>query len=227
VLAVRKAVQKGTYFVLIQSLGGRIPYELTATLTPGTGPPPPPRTAAAPPEMPRQPGGPTFRFAKLELGAGAGADYDPAVDFSDIHTFTFRRLARPGEPVPAGTPLERPEDRQIRRLLAEGLSLKGLRQATGSDTADLLVTFSTGEKSRNLHAMPLQYQSYALNHLGPNPGVDTRESLVIDIVETRTERLAWHAWTTKGIGPGIIDGAETTALLREAVADLLAGFPPR
>ncbi len=227
VLAVRNAVRKGTYFVLIQSLGGRIPYELTATLTPGAGPPPPPSTTAAPPEMPRQPHGPKFRFVKLDLGGGAGADYDPAVDFSDIHTFTFPRLARPGETVPAGTRLETPEDRQLRRLLAEGLSLKGLRQATGGEEAELLVSFSTGDKSRDLHAMPAPYQSYALNHLGPNPGVDTRGTLVIDIVETESERLAWHAWTTKGIGPGITHGAETTRLLREAVADLLAGFPPR
>ena len=39
-------------------------------------------------------------------------------------------------------------------------------------------------------------------------------------------RLAWHAWTTKGIGPGITYGEKTTALVREAVADVLAAFPP-
>ena len=102
VLAVRSAVEKGTYFVLLQSVGGRIPYELTATLTPGTGPAPPPRAAAPPPEMPRQPKGPAFHIEKIDLGAKAGADYDPAVKFSDIRTFTFPRLARPGETVSPG-----------------------------------------------------------------------------------------------------------------------------
>lgn len=226
VLAVRSTVKAGTYFVLIQSIGGRIPYELSAMLTPGAGPTPPPRSAAAPREMPRQPKGPAFRLEKVDLEAGAGADYDPAVNFSDIRTFTFPRLARPGESVPTGTPLETPEDRQIRRLLAEGLSLKGLRQATGSEEADLIVTFSAGQKSRTFSAIPLLYERYSFTRMGSGFDVNTRGTLVVDIVEVRSDRIAWHAWTTKGLGPGITYGAETTALLREAVADLLAGFPP-
>jgi hypothetical protein len=148
------------------------------------------------------------------------------VDFSDIRTFTFPRLARPGEAVPPGTPLETPGDRQIRRLLAEGLEMKGFRQATGSEEADLVVTFSTGERSHTLHTMPLVYDRYALERMGSGFDVDTRGTLVVDIIEARSERLAWHARTTKGIGPGITHGARTTALLREAVADVLREFPP-
>jgi hypothetical protein len=227
VLALRRAVERGTYFVLLQSIGGRIPYELTATLTPGAGPTPSPRAEAPPPEMPRQPKGPAFRFEKIELGAGAGADYDPAVDFSGIRTFTFPPPQRPAEALPAGTRLETPEDRQIRRLLAEALALKGMRQATGDEEADLMVTFSTGEKSLSFHAFPLLYERYGVTRMGSGFGVDTRGTLVVDMVEVSSGRMAWHAWTTRGLGPGITYGAETTALLREAIADILAKFPPR
>jgi hypothetical protein len=219
-------VEAGTYFVLIQSVGGRIPYELTATLTPGAGPTPPPRADAATPAALRPPDSGPRRFTKVELGANAGGGYDPAVIFSRIHTFTFPRPPRPGDPVAAGTPLETPGDRQIRRFLAEGLELKGFRQASGSEEADLVVTFSTGEKSRTFHTMPLLYERYAFTRMGSGFEVDTRGTLVVDIIDARSERLAWHAWTTKGIGPGITHGARTTALLREAVADVLVAFPP-
>ena len=62
--------------------------------------------------------------------------------------------------------------------------------------------------------------------MGSGFGVDTRGTLVVDIIEARSGRLAWHAWTTKGLGPGITLGARTTALVREAVAEVLVGFPP-
>jgi hypothetical protein len=225
-LAVRNPVEVGTYFVLIQSLGGRIPYELTATLTPGAGPTPPPRAEPATQVARRPPDAQPHRFTKVDLGANAGGGYDPTVVFSGRSTFTFRRLPQPGDPVPAGTPLETPGDRQIRRFLVEGLRLKGFRQATGSEKADLLVAFSTGQKSHGYYTIPILYQQYGFIGMGQGFEVDTRGTLVVDIIDTQSGRLAWHAWTTKGIGPGITYGKKTTALVREATADVLAAFPP-
>jgi hypothetical protein len=73
----------------------------------------------------------------------------------------------------------------------------------------------------------LLYERYdAFNRVGMGFEVDTRGTLVVDIIDVRSDRLAWHAWTTKGIGPGITYGEKTTALIREAVGDLLAEFPP-
>lgn len=56
---------------------------------------------------------------------------------------------------------------------------------------------------------------------------DTRGILTVDIVDASTQRIAWHAQTTKGLGPGVTYGEKTTAVVREAVAEVLAGFPPR
>lgn len=229
-LTVQSEVKAGTYYVLIQSIGGRIPYELTATLTPGAASSSPPRvepaTPATPAEPPR-PDGSLPRFTKVDLGASAGGGYDPEVVFTGIRTFTFPRPPRPGDPLPAGTPLETPGDRQIRRYLAEGLELKGFRQATGSEEADLVVSFSTGQKSRSFRAISILYQRYDFPSMGTGFEVDTRGTLVVDIIDARSDRIAWHAWTTKGFGPGITPGAETAALVREAVADILAAFPPQ
>jgi hypothetical protein len=225
-LAVRSEVEPGTYYVLIQSIGGRIPYELTATLTPAAVSlsPPPAETAipAAPPRPEAQP----RRFTEVDRRASGGAGYDPEVVFEGIRTFTFTSPPRPGEPVPAGTPVETPDDRRIRRYLAEGLELKGFRQATGSEESDLVVTFSVGQKSRDFRALPILYQGYDFPSVDGISRVDTRGTLVVDIIDARSDRIAWHAWTTKGIGPGITPGDKTSALIREAVADILAGFPP-
>ena len=226
VISVGSQVEAGTYFVLLQSLGGRIPYELTATLTPSgdpaTRPEPEPTVQIAPLPPDRQP----LRFTEVEMGFNAGGGYDPTVIYSGLSTFTFPRPSRPGDPVPAGTPLETPRDRQIRRFLVEGLELKGFRQATGSEVPDLVVDFSTGESSRAFSVIPMLYRRYDFFDMGHGYQVDTRGTLVVDIVDTQSGRLAWHAWTTKGIGPGITPGEKSTALVREAVGDVLADFPP-
>lgn len=225
-ISVRRTVEPGTYYVLLQSVGGPVPYELTATLTPGAGPATPPRAVAASPVVPRRADDATHRFTEVDLGAKAGAGYDPEVTFAGLRTFTFPPPSRPGDPSTAGTPLETPGDRQIRRLLAESLELKGFRQATGDEDAHLVVSFSTAQRSTTLPGLPGIYQNYNFSGLDLGGEVETRGQLVVDIVEARSGRLAWHAWTTKGIGPGITYGERTSALLREAVAELLAAFPP-
>ncbi len=226
IIAVRSQVEAGTYFVLLQSLGPRIPYELTATLVPSAGPArlpepePVVEVVSLPPD--RQP----LRFTEVDLGFDAGGGFDPTVIFTGLSTFTFPLPPQPGDPLPAGTALETPQDRQIRRFLVEGLRLKGFRQATGGEQADLLVDFSTGQRSRTVSTIPILYSNYDFISMGHGYQVDTRGTLVIDIIDTQSGRLAWHAWTTKGVGPGITPGQKTTALVREAVADVLAKFPP-
>ena len=225
-ISVGSEVEKGTYFVLLQSLGSRIPYELTATLTPSADPATPPELEPAIEIAPLPPDRQPLRFTEVDLGFNAGGGYDPTVVYSGLSTFTFPLPPQPGDPVPAGTPLETPGDRQIRRFLVEGLELKGFRQATGGEQVDLVVDFATGQRSRSFDPIPLLYQEYNFLGSGARFQVDTRGTLVIDIIDTASGRLAWHAWTTKGVGPGITPGEKTTALVREAVADVLAEFPP-
>jgi hypothetical protein len=229
-LSLRHDVEPGVYFVLLQAIGGHVPYEITATHTPGEV-----AVARAPearPELPLVieeplgPGPPTPKLTKVKLPGGrSGATYDPSVIFAGIETFAFPRLARSGDGSPPGTPVEQPGDRQIRRFIAEGLEMKGFRQASGAEESDLVVAFSTTEGAR----------SYFFNYYGFNPVAglgpvglwqyDTG-TLVVDIMTRKPTKLAWSAWTTKGLGPGITPGEKTAALVREAVTDVLAEFPP-
>jgi hypothetical protein len=230
VVAVSRAVDPGVYFVLIQSVGGPTPYQLTARFTPGAGAPAaqPAASASRTPAVPTE--GPPPRLVQVSLGGNARANYDPAVSFGALRTFRFPAPAGAGGTGPPGAAMEQPLDRQIRRYLADDLTLKGFRQASGNETADLIVGFSRGTIVRTYSWIPAIYDRYGL---GVDPAswgfggqVDPRGTLVVDLV-TPSNRIAWHAWTTKGLGPGITPGPRTDALLRQSVTEVLAGFPPQ
>jgi hypothetical protein len=109
-------VEPGTYFVMLQSVGGPLGYELSATLTPSEGPRPEAVADAAPwVEPPRL--GPPPKLTEVKEGRNAGASFDDAVAFDELHTFSFPQLARAGEDALPGTRLEQPLDRQLRRLV--------------------------------------------------------------------------------------------------------------
>ena len=67
-ISVGSEVEAGTYFVLLQSLGGRIPYELTATLTPSGDPATPPEPEPAIQIAPLPPDRQPLRFTEVDLG---------------------------------------------------------------------------------------------------------------------------------------------------------------
>lgn len=234
ILAVREVVEPGVFFVLLQSVGGPMPFELEARLTPGEGPAPGP-SVARPTPPPTPPTNPPARMVKVSLprlagsGGGAGAGYDPAVAFDRLHTFAFPAPVLPGPDTPAGTRVDQPIDREIRRLLADGLRMRGLRQATGSEPPDLRVHFTRQESIWSQGPLVYFYDWYGFGTVWPGAieYLNQRGTLTVDLVETRGQRLAWHAWTTKGLGPGVTPGERTTQVIREAVSDLLSRFPPR
>jgi len=225
VLAVREVVNPGVFFILLQSVGGPMPFELEARLTPGEGPTPAPQPAReTPPPPPRDP---PPRLVEVSLTGGANASYDPAVVFTGLRTFAFPAPVLPGEDTPAGTVVDQPIDREIRRLLADGLRMRGLRQADGAGPPDLLVHFSRGESIWSPGPLLFVYDWYGFGRAGAIEYLNRRGTLTVDLQDTRSRRIAWHASTTKGLGPGITPGEKTTAVLREAVADLFSRFPPR
>lgn len=225
-LAVSERVGAGIYFVLLESIGGPVPYQLTAHLTPGEGPPPAPE--AEPEQQPAE-----APPAKLVEAPGIGnvrAGYDPAVSFATLASFRFPAPRGEGDAGQIGGPLEDPLDRMIRRQLADELVRRGFHQASGSETADMLVDFSRGAVNRDFYGVFSLYERYGFG-IGTTDWafgdrVQTRGTLVIDIVDARSNRIAWHARTSEGLGPGITPGERTEALLREAITESLLGFPP-
>ena len=225
-LTVTKTVDPGMYFVLLQSVGGRLPYQLTAYLEPGAGPPPTGVTAKkAPPRV--APSGPPPRLVAVPLSGMTRGGYDPAVTFSTLRSFSFGAVGGDAE---ADARMEQPVDRLVRRFIADEMTLRGFQQATGNEPADLIVDFSVRRRNRSMYGVGSLYDRYDFGAIGwgGRGGVDTRATLTVDLIDTESDRIAWHAETTKGIGPAIAaSGDAETLLVREAVTDVLAGFPPR
>ena len=89
-LTVSKAVDPGMYFVLLQSVGGTLPYQLTAHLAPGEGACSEGRRRQRRCRLRRR------RLARRDDSSRppdtglVRAGYDPAVPFSKLRTFSFR-----------------------------------------------------------------------------------------------------------------------------------------
>jgi hypothetical protein len=225
-LAVSERVGAGVYFVLLESIGGPMPYQLTARVTPGEGPPPAPEPEPQP--LAEEP--PPKLVEVPEIG-NVRAGYDPGVSFATLESFRFPVPSGEGDAGQVGAPLEDPLDRLIRRQLADELVRRGFHQASGSETADMVVDFSRGAINRDFYGIFSLYERYGFGVASTDwafgDRVATRGTLVIDIVDTRSNRIAWHARTSEGLGPGITAGERSEALLREAITESLLGFPPR
>lgn len=226
-LAISERVDAGVYFVLLEAVGGPLPYQLTARLTPGAGPAPPPVARPRPSEEP-----PPQLIAISGSDPSLRAGYDPAVSFPALASFRFpAATAVTADANRVGAPLEDPLDRMIRRQIADELTRRGFRQAAGGEAPDMLVDFSRRAVNRDFYGLFSLYDRYGFgvdtNDWALGERVETRGVLVIDIVDATSERLAWHAVAKTGIGPGITPGAETEAVLRRAVTEALLGFPPR
>ncbi len=227
-LAVSATVTSGIYFVLIQSVGSSIPFQLTARLTPRDDVMPPVADRVEP-RVTRPSDDPAPRLEEVSLPGNASAGFDPAVSFESLRTFRFPAPSAEDTPQP-GAAFEDPLDRQLRRHLADALVFRGFRQAYGNETADLVVDFSRGSTNRTFRGIPMLYERYGFGAgqgFGFGDRVETRATLVVDLIDTRSDRIAWHARTSRGMGPGITPGERTDALLRESVTEVLAGFPPR
>lgn len=230
-LAVSQTVGSGIYFVLIQSVGSAIPYQVTARLTPRDDIEVAPVAETDAPR-PRAPASdePAPRLEEVHLAGAASAGFDPAVSFATLQTFRFP--APPdGDPRQPGLPFEQPIDRQIRRHLAEALEQRGFRQASGREDADLIVDFSRGTTNRAFRGIPMLYERYGfgtgVESFAFGTRTETRATLIVDIIDARSDRIAWHARTSTGMGPGITPGENTDAMVRESVMEVLAAFPPR
>ena len=82
-------------------------------------------------------------------------------------------------------------------------------------------------RDRRSRIRPYLSGGFGVTRTVTGEAVAPRDTLTVDILDTRTDRVAWHAWTTRGMGPGITPGEKTTALLRDAIAQILRPFPPR
>lgn len=160
------------------------------------------------------------------------SDFDPAADFSAIHTYSWKKVNIPGDAL-AGNPLLY---KSIATAIDRYMQTRGY-QKTDQVSADVLVSIHAGVKekmrltdqghgSRGYYSDPW-YHPWRGRPYGGRIDVSyyTEGTLVIDIVERKKQELIW-----RGLGTGIVHASlsqeKKARAIDEYVRRILDQFPP-
>lgn len=146
-------------------------------------------------------------------------DYDPEYDFSKLKTFGFL-------PIPAEAGIDQLNANRFGDAIKSELTTKGY---TVSDQADFGVALLFGKQTKtNITSYGYGYGPY-WGRYGGTSNIDVSQydegTLIIDVIDMNKKELVW-----RGTGTGVIDPnatvEERTANINNAVAQILAQFPP-
>jgi hypothetical protein len=148
----------------------------------------------------------------------AETEHAEGVDFGQFET--YRWITDDLVLIQSGTGNENirnvENEKLIRAAVERELEAKGLRKASG-DEADLVVAFTVGTKVR----YQIQGGSTPLELAGEAASV-TQGTLTLYMFSRASSEQIWSAWTKKDLEPG----SEPDPIIKQAVAVLLAEFPP-
>ncbi|MCZ6782859.1 MAG: DUF4136 domain-containing protein [Proteobacteria bacterium] len=227
-LVLESPVEPGPYDVLVQAIGGAVPFDVVARFTsspggqPVSGAPSRPRLADATP---------TPRPAEGSK-ADHGSAYDPTIDLGRFRTYDFDvnpeemlREAPPGANV--GNPFL---DAQLQRAITAVLLERGLQQVDRA-RAELIVHSVAGANRSTWYSLyfgmnvdPYAYYFNAWRTMagGVVTHTFTDGTIVIDFLDPDSNELLWHGWKTDPVPPR----ADQRQLIQQIVTDILAPFPP-
>ena len=172
-------------------------------------------------------------FALLVAGLVAGCastppavttTQDPKVDIGAFATFGWRATDANGQPVSI-------VDSEIRAAITAGLERKGYQQAAAGATPDMLLQYETG-KAEVTKGSPFSI-GIGVGSYGSSGGVGvgtssggtrnvTEGMLILSVVDTARNAEVWNGRVSRELGK---NGAPNSALVRQAVDDLLRDFP--
>ena len=231
---VKSEVEPGPHIVLVQAIGGRVGYELTATIRRDAKRLAQELMAPVPPaaEVPPSSASSGDRVENKTAVLGSDSAYDPRVDFSLYRRFAFSD--RPQEKLegPPGSSTGNPFlEAQIQREIRFELLRRGFFQAEEAE-ADFLVSSHVGARSTTWYSVgPTSFSSsydqwydrWAIQGAHIRPHTFRNGTLVIDIIDMNTKELTWHGWRTDPVPPT----ADAKKLIRNIVTEVLDEFPPR
>jgi len=208
--------------VLVQPIGGRLPYDIQADLQA--------RGQFQPLDRPvrrLQPAAPT----RVRYGADSASD--PDVDFRPYRRYAFAQdpkenlaAAAPGQSV--GNPFFA---REVQLALGSELNARGYFPSSLAE-ADFLVDFSASGQSTTWYsvrgALRAQSYDYYFELWSGRGGIISAHSyqdgtLTVDLIDPTTGNLVWHGWSTEPVNRFDPD-KETIQRFVKEVLDL---FPPK
>jgi len=149
---------------------------------------------------------------------------DRAADFTRYRTFGWG----PGEQLATGDP--RLDNNpffhgRVQAQVEKQLAAKGLEQAT-SETPDLTIHYHTSI-TQEIQAGTADRRYGYCEGDGCDPYVYEAGTLLIDLVDTRSNRVVWRGWAKASV-EGVVENQEwMEERIDQAVARILERFPAR
>jgi hypothetical protein len=146
-------------------------------------------------------------------------DYDPEYDFSKLKTFGFL-------PIPEDAGIDQLNANRFGDAIKNEMTAKGY---TVSENADFGVALLFGKQTKtNITSYGYGYGPY-WGRYGGTTNIDVSQydegTLVIDVIDMNKKELVWRGTGTGALNPNATV-EERTANINNAVAQILAQFPP-
>jgi hypothetical protein len=152
---------------------------------------------------------------------------EPGLETAQYRTFDWG----PADSLPVGDArLDRDPffNDQMHGAIERGLALQGFTLAEPGGSPDLLIHYHANISQRiDVGAADQEFEFCAGEGCDPLVTVYEAGTLVIDIVDARTNRVIWRGWAQDGIQDELADPQRMEALIEQAVARMLARFPGR
>jgi hypothetical protein len=146
---------------------------------------------------------------------------EPKIDLRSYHTFNWA----PPDTFSTGDPRldnNRFFDERVRMQVERGLTGRGFEKATGAP--DLLVHYHASV-SQQIDTSDIDPADRHCDARDCAPDVYDAGTLIIDLVEPRTNRLVWRGWAEGSVEGQIDDQAWFEKRIDDAVARILSRLP--
>jgi hypothetical protein len=146
-------------------------------------------------------------------------NFDKTADFAKFKTYKWTALENQ-------SPIDKLTDEQIKSTLEAAFSQKGLKQAAGDGSADLLVGYETNEGVERRFA---QLSGYGVgtgwSALSGDTSVIYQGQLAVDMYDPANHHLIWRGVADKTLDPKA-DSKKRQKNLTKAVTELMKNYPP-
>jgi hypothetical protein len=172
----------------------------------------------------------TLMAAAAGIGAACattmtvGSHVDRAADVSALHTFQWG----PADALPTGDArLDRDPffKDQVQGAVEKQLALRGIALARPDATPDLLIHYHANIARRiDVNRVDRGY-GYCVVDECPGDMEYEAGTLVLDVVDARTNRLLWRGWAQRSVEDVLDDHDRMARMIAEAISRMLQRFP--
>jgi Domain of unknown function (DUF4136) len=157
---------------------------------------------------------------------GVGSHTERGLTWSQYHTFEWG----PADSLPPSDPRfqKDPSFRdRIEGAVERQLAAKGFERSAATATPDLLIHYHAAINERiNVDEIDRQYARCVTADCGPRLTHHEVGTLVVDVVDARTNRLIWRGWAQDSVQGVLGNRDRVRQTVEEGVSRMFATFPP-